>query len=133
MPVKNLFLRKLLSEPVLMAPNFDKQFKLYVDASDLGMGAVLLQEDSVEVDHPVCYYSKKFDLHKRSYLTVEKETLALVLSLQHFEVYLSSTIVSVEVFTDHNLLVYIQRMKNHNKWLLRWSLVLQESTQDTSC
>ena len=30
----------LFSEPVLMAPNFEKQFKLYVDASDLGMGAV---------------------------------------------------------------------------------------------
>ena len=115
----------LLSEPVLMAPNFDKQFKLYVDASDIGMGAILLQEDSVGVDHPVCYYSKRFDCHQRNYSTVEKETLALVLSLQHFEVYLSSTIAPVEVFTDHNPLVYIQRMKNHNKRLLRWSLVLQ--------
>ena len=31
----------LLSSPVLTAPNFDKQFKLYVDASDVGAGAVL--------------------------------------------------------------------------------------------
>ena len=52
--------------------------------------------------------------------------MALILSLQHFEVYSSSTIAPVEVFTDHNPLVYIQRMKNHNKRLLRWSLVLQE-------
>ena len=113
----------LLSEPVLMAP---KQFKLYVDASDIGMGAILLLEDSVGVDHPVCYYSKKFGCHQRNYSTVEKETFALVLSLQYFEVYLSSTIAPVEVFTDHNPLVYIERMKNHNKRLLRWSLVLQE-------
>ena len=35
----------LRSEPVLLAPDFDKQFKLYVDASDIGLGAVLLQED----------------------------------------------------------------------------------------
>ena len=88
----------LLSEPILMAPNFDKQFKLYVDASDIGMGTFLLQEDSVGVDHPVCYYSKKFDCHQRNYSTMEMEILALVLSLQHFEVYLSSTIAPVEVF-----------------------------------
>ena len=116
----------LLSESILMAPNIDKQFKLYVDASDIGMGAVLPQEDSVGVDHPVCYYSKKFDCHQHNYLTVEMEILALVLSLQHFEVYLSSTIAPVEGFTDHNPLVYIQRMKNDNKGLLCWSLVLQE-------
>ena len=34
-----------------MAPNFEKQFKLYVNASDLGMGAVLLQEVSSGVLH----------------------------------------------------------------------------------
>ena len=28
----------LRSKPVLMAPNFNKQFKLYVDPSDVGMG-----------------------------------------------------------------------------------------------
>ena len=71
----------------MMVPNFHKQFKLYADASDIGMGAFLLQEDSVGVDHSVCYYSKKFDCHQGNYSTVEKETLALVLSLQHFEVY----------------------------------------------
>ena len=35
----------LLSSPVLTALDFDKQFKLYVDASDVGAGAVLQQED----------------------------------------------------------------------------------------
>ena len=94
--------------------------------SDIGMGTVLLQEDSGGVDHPMCYYSRKFDSHQHDYSTVEKETLALVLSLQHLEVYLSSTIAPVELFTDHNPLVYIQRMKNHNKRLLCWSLVWQE-------
>lgn len=115
----------LLSDPVLMAPNFEKQFKLYVDTSDMGMGAVLLQEDSSGVDHPVCYYSKRFDSHQRNYSTVEKETLALILYLQHFQVYLSISVAPIEVFTDHNPLVYIQHMKNHNKRLLRWSLILQ--------
>ena len=35
----------LKSEPVLLAPNFAKEFKLAVDASDTGAGSVLMQED----------------------------------------------------------------------------------------
>ena len=45
----------LKSAPVLLAPDFDKCFKLTVDAS---VGAVLLQEDNNGIDHPVCYFSK---------------------------------------------------------------------------
>ena len=51
----------LKSAPVLLAPDFDKCFKLAVDASDVGIGAVLLQEDNNGIDHPVCYFSKKFN------------------------------------------------------------------------
>ena len=49
----------LKSAPVLLAPDFNKCFKLAVDASDVGIGAVLLQEDHNGIDHPVCYFSKK--------------------------------------------------------------------------
>ena len=80
----------LRSEPVLLAPNFNKEFKLAVDASDVGAGGVLLQEDDNGVDHPVCYFSKKFNKHQKNYSTVENECLSLILALQHFEVYLTS-------------------------------------------
>jgi len=120
----------LLSSPVLRAPDFQKPFKLFVDASDVGVGAVLLQEDPSGVDHPVCYYSKKLDCHQRNYSTSEKETLALLLSLQHFEVYVGSTTTPVKVFTDHNPLVFINKMKNRNQRLIRWSLALQEYNLD---
>ena len=53
----------LRSEPVLLAPDFNKEFKLAVVASDVGAGGVLLQEDDSGVDHPVCYFSKKFNKH----------------------------------------------------------------------
>ena len=38
----------LMNKPILCAPNFQKPFKLAVDASDIGAGAVLLQEDAME-------------------------------------------------------------------------------------
>ena len=56
----------------------------------------------------------------------EKETLALLLSLQHFDVYSSTTTTPVDVYTDHNPLVFIEKMENKNQRLLRWSLAFQE-------
>lgn len=120
----------LRSSPVLAAPDFMLPFKLAVDASDVAAGAVLLQEDKDGVDHPVCYYSKKFNKSQQHYSTIEKECLALVLALQHFEVYLSSSSLLIHVFSDHNPLVFLNRVKNKNHRLLRWSLMLQEYNLD---
>ena len=120
----------LKSAPVLLAPRFDKEFKLAVDASDVGAGSVLLQEDDNGVDHPVCYYFKKFNKHQRNYSTVEKECLSLILALQHFEVYLASSVAPIVIFTDHNRLTFIHKIKNKNQRLLRWSLMLQEHNLD---
>ena len=93
----------LKSAPVLLAPSFDKEFKLAVDASDVGAGSVLLQEDDNGIDHPICYFSKKFNKHHRNYSTIEKECLSLIFALQHFEVYLASSVhqLSFSVITIH--------------------------------
>jgi len=120
----------LESAPVLKAPDFSQPFKVSVDASDVGVGAVLLQDDQNGVEHPVCYFSKKLNKHQRNYSTIEKECLALILALQHFEVYISSAPSPVVVFSDHNPLTFIDRMKNKNQRLLRWSLYLQEYNLD---
>ena len=77
----------LKNEPVLAAPNFNEPFKLAVDASDFAAGAVLLQQGHDGIDHPVCYFSKKFNKSQRNYSTIEKECLSLILAIQHFEVY----------------------------------------------
>ena len=92
---------RLRSEPVLLASNFNKEFKLTVDASDVGAGGVVLQEDDNGVDRPVFYFSKKFNKHQKNYSTEEKECLSLILALQHFEVYLTSSSSPIDVFSDH--------------------------------
>ena len=116
----------LMSAPVLSAPDFDDQFKLAVDARDVAAGAVLLQEDKRGVDLLICYFSKKFNTNQRNDSTVQKECLALVLALQHFEAYVSSSCAPVIVFSDHNSLVFLHKLKNKNQRLLRWNLMLQE-------
>lgn len=94
-------------------------------ASDFGVGAVLLQEDARGVDHPIGYFSHKLNVSQKNYSTSEKETLALVMALQHFDFYLTPAQFPVQVYTDHNPLVFLNRMKNKNQRLLRWSLALQ--------
>lgn len=54
----------LISAPVLAALQFSRPFKLEVDASALGTGAVPLQEDEAGLDHPICYFSRKFNKHQ---------------------------------------------------------------------
>ena len=117
----------LCHHPILKMPNFRKEFELAVDASDVAAGGVLLQGDSEneELKHPVAYFSKKFDSHQKHYSTIEKELLALILSVQHFEVYING-LRSLKVYTDHNPLVFLRKMKNKNRRLLNWSLLLQE-------
>lgn len=115
----------LCNAPVLAAPVYEKAFKLEVDASSVGAGAVLIQEDTCGIDHPVCYFSRKFNKSQLNYSTIEKETLALLLALQYFDVYVSSSNLPIIVYTDHNPLVFLSRMHNHNQRLMRWSLVVQ--------
>ncbi len=117
--------RLLMSYPVLITANYDEQFSLFVDASDVGAGAVLTQLGSDGLDHPISFYSKKFNKHQRNYATIEKECFSLILALQHFDVYINVTKHPVLTFTDHNPLVFINQMKNKNQMILRWSLIMQ--------
>ena len=76
--------------------------------------------------HPLAYFSKKFNVHQKRYSIVEKEALSLILNLSHFEVYLKYSPHVIEVFTDNNPLTFINKCKQSNKRILRWSLLLQE-------
>ncbi len=56
--------KMLLTEvPVLAAPRFDQSFQLQVDASNVGAGAVLLQRSEDGIDHPMGFFSRKFNLY----------------------------------------------------------------------
>ena len=113
----------LKNDPVLLAPNFAKESKLAIDASDTGAGSVLMQEDGNGVDHPVSFFSKKFNKPQKNHSSIEKECLSVILALQHFEVFLTSSSLPTVVFSDHNPLIFIHKMKNKNQRLLKWSLL----------
>ena len=66
----------MCSDPILQAPNFSQAFIVQVDASNMGLGAVLTQGEG-EAESPVLFISRKLSDRKQRYSTVEKETLAI--------------------------------------------------------
>lgn len=66
----------LCHEPVLQSPNFSKKFIVQVDASDVGLGAVLVQGEACD-ERPVLFLSRKLFERERKYSTIEKEGLAI--------------------------------------------------------
>ena len=121
----------LTTAPILAMPDFKKPFIIHVGASNLGVGAILMQEDVHKLEHPICYFSRKFNSVQRNYSTSEKEALGLISALQQFRFYLTPAQYPIDVFIDHNLLIFLNRAKHRNQSLLRWSLMLQEYTLNT--
>lgn len=113
---------KLSKEPILLLPDLTKQFFLRTDASDVGIGAVLLQEVD-NMRFPVAYASKKLLPRERAYAVIERECLAIVWAIKKFEPYLYGREFVVE--TDHQPLLYMQKTKVSNARIMRWALALQ--------
>ncbi len=67
-----------MEESILEYPDFTKMFKLYTDASDVGLRAVLMQEDNQEKDRIICYEAKTLLPAKKNYPMIEKECLAVM-------------------------------------------------------
>ena len=113
----------LIADPVLQIADPSRPFVLQTDASDRGLGAVLSQLDAQGEEHPVAYISRKLFPRERKYSIIEKECLALVWALKMFHIYLYGQEFVVE--TDHQPLSWLDRMKNSNPRLTRWSLQVQ--------
>ncbi len=113
----------LCSSPILYSPDFGREFVLQTDASDRGVGAVLSQQMCDGEEHPIAYYSWKLLPREERYSTVEKECLAVKLGIQAFRVYLLGRPFQIQ--TDHCSLVWLDRLKESNTCLARWSLALQ--------
>jgi hypothetical protein len=78
-----LLKQKLFEAPLLRTPDERLPYKVVTDASDLGLGAVLLQEG-----HPVAFESRKLNLAELNYNVTEKEMLAVVHALHVWRYYL---------------------------------------------
>src|SRR6266540_5410977 len=69
---------KLAIESIRAHPDFNKPFKLYTNASDTGLGAVLAQDDEEEKKRVIAYKARRLSAPEQNYPTIEKECLTVV-------------------------------------------------------
>ena len=112
----------LITPPILAYPDFAKEFILFTDACDYGIGAVLSQEqENGEV--VIAYASRQLRKPELKYATVEKEALAVVFAIKQFRHYLSGA--PFKVVSDHCPLQWLAKQKDNNGRLGRWAVLLE--------
>ena len=93
------------------------------DASDHAVGAVLGQR--VDQKPYVIYYaSKTLNDAQLNYITIEKELLVVLFTLDKFRSYLVRSLVII--YTDHSALKYLLNKPDAKPQLIWWILLLQE-------
>ena len=97
----------LVSEPVCVHYNQDKEHGLFVDSCSKGIGAILKQEelddDGKKVWKVVSYWGRALLDAESRYPATELELLGLVNACHHFRCYIHGK--RVKVFTDHRALL----------------------------
>ena len=104
---------ELTNAPILALPNFAKSIEIECDASNVGIGVVLMQEG-----HPIAYFSEKLNGGSLNYPTYDKELYALVRSLKTRQHYLLPK--EFVIHSDHESLKYLKCQGKLNKRHARW-------------
>jgi hypothetical protein len=74
----------MVTAPILVFPDWSKEFHVHVDASSIALGVVLAQPGTGDIDHPLAFASRKLSTTEINYTTTEREGLAMVYVLQKF-------------------------------------------------
>ena len=115
----------LSSEPVLTAPDFDKPYTIFCDASDIALGSVLTQYCSKTKKYmPLAYHSRMLKGSETNYLIYEKEALSVVEAATKFKPYIWGQ--KCEIFTDNSAITYLfGKSCEKNSRAARWAMNLQ--------
>jgi transposase InsO family protein len=117
--------RNLVADAIeLTIPNPEKPYILQTDASDVGLGATLLQPNEQGSLVPVGVTSRKLINAERDYPTHEKEMLAIVWGLREFRHYIEGLPVTVQ--TDHCSLRFVNTQPHLSRRMARWVETLQQ-------
>ena len=79
--------KAVISKPILVLPDVNKEFALRRDASDIGLSATLLQKRDGHM-FPVAYAGRKLLDREKRYSVMENECLGIVWGIKRFALYL---------------------------------------------
>ena len=97
----------LTTTPVLTLPNFQEIFEVEIDASDVGISAVLMQKGQ-----PIAFLSKALGAAHKHMSIYEKEFLALIMAVERWRQYLQRN--EFVIRTDHKSLAYLTEQNLHS-------------------
>ncbi|GJY70106.1 putative reverse transcriptase domain-containing protein [Tanacetum coccineum] len=114
-------MKELLDQlaPILALPEGAENFIVYCDASHKGLGAVLMQNETV-----TAYASQQLKVHEKNYTTHDLEFGAVVFALKIWRHYMYGT--KCIVFTDHKSLQHILDQKELNMRQHHWLELLSD-------
>ena len=107
----------------LALPDICKPFYVQTDASNVGLGATLLQKQDGHL-RPCFFLSRKLLDRETKYSVPEREGLGIIWALQKLSRYLVGT--KFYLMTDHKPLEFINKTKSVNARICRWALILQQ-------
>ncbi|KAD5960467.1 hypothetical protein E3N88_11939 [Mikania micrantha] len=114
-----LLKQKLCNSSILSLPEGSDDFIVYYNASNLGLGCVLMQRDKV-----IAYASRRLKVHEKNYTTHDLELGAVVFALKIWRHYLYGT--KCVIYTDHKSLQHILNQKELNMRQRRWVELLTD-------
>ena len=121
-------LKKIVTTDTVLAHyNPQLQLELAVDASQYGLGAVILHITPEGKHRPIAFASRSLNTHEKGYSQIHKEALAIMFGLKRFRMYLYGR--HFTIWTDHKPL---QRIFGQHtaipalaaQRLQRWALIL---------
>ena len=120
-------LKEVLAQDIQLSfPDYSEgvsMLEIYVDASETGMGAILVQKQQDELK-TIAYASAAFTKTESRYSPIERELLAIKFGINSFKPFVFG--VKFTVHSDHKPLRYLQNMHNDNSRLMRTALQLEE-------
>ncbi|XP_062527926.1 uncharacterized protein K02A2.6 isoform X1 [Bombyx mori] len=99
--------KMLASEQVLAHFITDAKTIVTVDASPVGLGAILSQEDRNGVERPVSYASRSLTPAEKKYSQIQKEATAIIFGVKKFHQFLYGRSEPFTLRTDHKPLTVI--------------------------
>ena len=124
----NKVINLLINPPILVYPDYSKEFYLTVDASGTGLGGILSQINDTGEEKVIGYASRGLTDAEKNYSATELEACAVVWGINFFKHYLYGH--KFIIWSDHNPLQYMDNMKNKTSKVNRWRLELSEYTYE---